>query len=243
MLCKTHTFQCMGKIFCVKFQRVPLKFHTKYLTHTLKNVDFIHKWKFMSSLISVFEMPPVSVENMQCGRPPWLSILKHEQENLRLFFLIYQFDNLLQNLLTGSVSKHFVIFSTNASACTPTCNLCPMSRRLRQTPHQRQRWLLIGWAHLQVTHTQCIVISTRGYQYMTICKNRICELYYSVQEISQLIQYTKLWCKNKNCPAGNGLCAVLLQNLEFSAPGIQHHFFFVLQCIRHCFILRLHWLS
>ena len=46
-----HIFQCMGKILCVEFQRVPLKFHTKYLTHTLKNVDFIHIWKFKSSLI------------------------------------------------------------------------------------------------------------------------------------------------------------------------------------------------
>ena len=39
---KNHIFQRMGKIFCVEFQRVPLKFHTKYLTHTLKDVDFIH---------------------------------------------------------------------------------------------------------------------------------------------------------------------------------------------------------
>ena len=31
---KIHIFQCMGKIFCVEFQRYPLKFHTKYLTHT-----------------------------------------------------------------------------------------------------------------------------------------------------------------------------------------------------------------
>ena len=31
----------MGKIFCVEFQRVPLKFHTKYLTHTLKDVDLL----------------------------------------------------------------------------------------------------------------------------------------------------------------------------------------------------------
>ena len=30
----------MGKIFCVEFQRVPLKFHTKYLTHTLN--DMLH---------------------------------------------------------------------------------------------------------------------------------------------------------------------------------------------------------
>ena len=36
MLYKNRIFQCMGKIFCVEFQRVPLKFHTKYLTHTWK---------------------------------------------------------------------------------------------------------------------------------------------------------------------------------------------------------------
>ena len=49
MLYKNLIFQCMGQIFCVEFQRVPLKFHTKYLTHTLKDVDFIHRWKFKSS--------------------------------------------------------------------------------------------------------------------------------------------------------------------------------------------------
>ena len=48
MLYKIHIFQCMGKIFCGKFQRVPLKFHAKYLTHTLKDVDFISNWKFKS---------------------------------------------------------------------------------------------------------------------------------------------------------------------------------------------------
>ena len=37
LLNKQHIFQCMGKIFCVEFQRVP-KFHTKYLTHTLKDM-------------------------------------------------------------------------------------------------------------------------------------------------------------------------------------------------------------
>ena len=49
MLYENHIFQCMGKIFCVQFQRVPLKFHTKYLTYTLKDVDVIHRWKFKSS--------------------------------------------------------------------------------------------------------------------------------------------------------------------------------------------------
>ena len=46
---KIHIFQCMGKIFCVEFQRYPLKFHTKYLTHTLKDMIFMQFWNFKSS--------------------------------------------------------------------------------------------------------------------------------------------------------------------------------------------------
>ena len=42
ILFKKHFYQCMGKIFCVEFQRVPLKFHKKYFTHTLKDADLIH---------------------------------------------------------------------------------------------------------------------------------------------------------------------------------------------------------
>ena len=48
---KMHIFQCMVKIFCVEFQREPLKFHTKYLTHTLKDAIFIQRWNFKSSWI------------------------------------------------------------------------------------------------------------------------------------------------------------------------------------------------
>ena len=46
---KMHIFQCMGKIFCVEFQRVPLKFHTKYLAHTLKDAIFIQRQNFKNS--------------------------------------------------------------------------------------------------------------------------------------------------------------------------------------------------
>ena len=41
--------QWIGKIFCVEFQRYPLKFHTKNLTQTLKDVHFIQMLKFKSS--------------------------------------------------------------------------------------------------------------------------------------------------------------------------------------------------
>ena len=43
------SFSGMGKLFCVEFQRVPLKFHTKYLAHTLKDAIFIQCWKLVSS--------------------------------------------------------------------------------------------------------------------------------------------------------------------------------------------------
>ena len=46
---KIHIFQCMGMIFCVEFQRYPLKFHSKYLTHSLKDVTFMQHWNFKSS--------------------------------------------------------------------------------------------------------------------------------------------------------------------------------------------------
>ena len=46
---KIHTFQCIGKLFCVEFRRYPLKFHTKYLTHTLKDMIFIQHWNSKGS--------------------------------------------------------------------------------------------------------------------------------------------------------------------------------------------------
>ena len=56
---KIHIFQCVGKISCVEFQRYPLKFRAKYLTHTLKNMIVKQHWNFKSSemqeLIRVFE--------------------------------------------------------------------------------------------------------------------------------------------------------------------------------------------
>ena len=46
---RNSIFQYMGKIFCVEFQREPLKFCTKSLTLTLKDVYFIQTCNFKSS--------------------------------------------------------------------------------------------------------------------------------------------------------------------------------------------------
>ena len=37
---KMHILQWMGSKFCVKFQRCPLKFHTKFWIHTRQNMHF-----------------------------------------------------------------------------------------------------------------------------------------------------------------------------------------------------------
>ena len=52
----------MGKIFCVEFQSVSLKFHAQYLTHTLKDMQFVENRKFKRSQIykpvNFFETTP-----------------------------------------------------------------------------------------------------------------------------------------------------------------------------------------
>ena len=45
-----HIFQSVGTIFRVEFQREPLKFHTKYRIHTIKDAIFIQHWNFKSSV-------------------------------------------------------------------------------------------------------------------------------------------------------------------------------------------------
>ena len=66
---KIYIFQCMGKIFCVEFQRYPLKFHTEYLTHTLNTVEryvFYTTLKF-SELIRILETPLWFGAGGRCG--------------------------------------------------------------------------------------------------------------------------------------------------------------------------------
>ena len=59
---KIYIFQCMDKIFSVEFQWYPLKFHTKYHTHTLKdtflyNNEILRTLRFKSSYVFL-KRPP-----------------------------------------------------------------------------------------------------------------------------------------------------------------------------------------
>ena len=57
----------MGEIFCVEFQRVPLKFHTKFFNHGLEDVIFIQSWNFKSAyiedLVSIFDSALLNTYN------------------------------------------------------------------------------------------------------------------------------------------------------------------------------------
>ena len=66
-----HIFQYMRKIFCVEFQRVSLKFHTKYLTLTLKD-KFLYNgvkiWRALRCSSSVKDKNLYKVEIMRTLR-------------------------------------------------------------------------------------------------------------------------------------------------------------------------------
>ena len=55
-----------GQHILCGISKYPLKFHTKYLSQTLKDVDFIQRWNLKSSEIQepigVFEMVPKAVQ-------------------------------------------------------------------------------------------------------------------------------------------------------------------------------------
>ena len=58
-----HHHPCMGKTFWVEFQRVPLKFHTKYFTHSLKDTGILCTFEnlgalLFKSLYAFFQMHP-----------------------------------------------------------------------------------------------------------------------------------------------------------------------------------------
>ena len=73
---KIHIFQCMGTIFCVEFQRVPLKFHTKYLPTLWKmpflyNVEILRALRFKSSS-AFLNAPQALVQLIHSCVPPLL---------------------------------------------------------------------------------------------------------------------------------------------------------------------------
>ena len=116
---KMHFFQYMGKIFSVEFQRVPLKFHTKYLAHTLKDAIIIEHWNFKSSYVFL-KRPPGAGREGYCVEVYFINSLSPGRYGCDFEYLIIVWCNLLIdifNISSGTVPKwmpqdHFDDWST-----------------------------------------------------------------------------------------------------------------------------------
>ena len=92
---KYHIFSCMGKVLCMEFQTVLLKFRTKYLTHTLTDTIFIQCWKFRSfqiaqphpthtpTLHALYKMHLIGVGKCKGNKLWWLT-------NIFIFWFLFQ---------------------------------------------------------------------------------------------------------------------------------------------------------
>ena len=105
---KIHFVQCMSKIFWVEFQRYPLKFHTKYLTHTLKdmvlyNIEILRTLGFKSSYAFLKRLP-VFLRELETNGVSWrYKRLESKWSKMNNLHLIpnFQFNGIL-NLLPSN---------------------------------------------------------------------------------------------------------------------------------------------
>ena len=98
---KMHIFQCMDKIFCVEFQREPLKFRAKYLTHTLKDMIFIQHWNVKAHKCFWNAPRPVLVS--------WVNTLRPRQNGRHVADDIFKCIFLNENILIPTkISLNYV---------------------------------------------------------------------------------------------------------------------------------------
>ena len=67
-----HIFQCTGNLFCMEFQRQPLKFPTKYLTPTLKDAIF--------TTLKFSELLDLRAHVVCFWNTPWIFMKKHQHK-------------------------------------------------------------------------------------------------------------------------------------------------------------------
>ena len=76
----------MGQIFCVEFQRFPLKFHTKYLIYSLKDTIFTQSLtlrviRFKSSQVFLKRPPGYDLKNAICHLVLTATICRSSHDN------------------------------------------------------------------------------------------------------------------------------------------------------------------
>ena len=131
---KIYIFQYMGKIFCVEFQRYPLKFHTKYLNPTLKDMILIQHWNLSAPRFkrsyAILKRPLITYDSGWCYLQDFKQISK-----LILWFVTDRFYQCPSGLLHRQCNNHAIapvtmtdIRSKWYSGATLRLNFFPVKR-------------------------------------------------------------------------------------------------------------------
>ena len=89
-----HFFHCMGKIFCVEFQRIPFKFQTKYRANAFK--DIIHILTHVSEMVDTYLL------DIDCSPAEFKSEYKRTVGNRFINMWTEQVQNIHSNPILGT---------------------------------------------------------------------------------------------------------------------------------------------
>ena len=106
--------QCMGKIFCVEIQRYTLKYYTKYLIHTMKDVWFVNWWKFKSPLAYKLS---IYWAGSNTGHLIWIELTRSVNFHTNLDYSVSKGPFELCSVSSGFVLLSFSRSTTKLSIC------------------------------------------------------------------------------------------------------------------------------
>ena len=130
MLYQKRIFHYTGKIFCMEFERCPLKFHMKYLTNTLKGEN-LKALKFKG----IFETTPWLKSPTGTWERHWgrMHTTSHVHNTLESCRCDRRPPTFCRNLLNGYNAKTYNVYSISQEICTRFLLCCALL------------WLYIDW--------------------------------------------------------------------------------------------------
>ena len=148
-----HILRCLGSKLCVRFQRCPLKFHTKFCTHTPQNRHLTRCYKYCRLMKSH------SYDPLKCV----VKLLNHSQTSLpaSLKFMngyvisptLYIWYNYREpRLLTlYSVAQHMICI--HISTAMIQLRFCPPWHVINLCSSYRAMWIVIRfWVTFKMIH-------------------------------------------------------------------------------------------
>ena len=199
-----HIFQWMSKVFCVEFQRVPLKFLTKYLTHTLKDTLFIQRWHKNSPN----KLPFVS--KALFNQFVWIYTTKWS----KVFLLhIIMAHNICVNSFCKAVEGQIILATCHAHVI-----LCQRFKN-----YMNDEFINIAMKSLLILQLRLMRVTTSHITCKSIVCSRVCIGYqHRKQQIYTLIIHCEVYTPVTNRIIQNALACydVIVERLEIDAAGV-----------------------